>query len=145
MATGTRRRRKRGSGLKKAKSRTASASNSKRPDGSISSCIYDAVEKLVAGGNMTRTAAFRQLSKQTGRKEGTVAVNYYYAAKKRGATRRKPGRPKAVKGVRRTGSPSRIESVLASLTALIRAQESELSALRREGARFAELRRLIGA
>ena len=110
----------------------------------ISAAIYDAIEKLVAGGKMTRAAAFRQHAKATGRKEGTVAVNYYYAAKKRGgATTRKPGQPKGLAASRNGAASSRIESVLKSLAELIRAQEAEIASLRRDGQRFAELRRLI--
>ena len=38
---------------------------------------------------------------------------------------------------------SRIESVLKSLADLVRAQEAEIASLRRDGQRFAELRRLV--
>ena len=113
-----------------------------RPDGSISSGIYDTVEKLVADGKMSRAAAFRQVAKQSGRKEGTVAVNYYYAAKKRGAKLRKRVRRKVASG-RAVGAPSRVLTVLASLEQLIRAQAAELETLRRENGRFAEIRKLI--
>jgi hypothetical protein len=126
---------------------TAKAVNASKAGGSISATIYEAIETLMAGSKMTRAAAFRQHAKQTGRKEGTVAVNYYYAARKRGVTgrkRRRRGRPRAAVSARRNGRPSNIEALLKSLTELIRAQESELAALRRDGARFAEVRRLIG-
>lgn len=115
-----------------------------RPDGSISSGIFETVEKLIAGGAMSRAAAFRQVAKQSGRKEGTVAVNYYYAAKKRGTKLRK--RRKGAAAPRRVaGGSSRVLTVLASLEQLIRAQAAELDALRRENGRFAEIRRLIQA
>jgi hypothetical protein len=116
----------------------------KRPDGSISSGIYDTVEKLTADGKMTRTAAFRRIAKESGRKEGTVAVNYYYMARKRGAKLRRRGRPKTVASARRNGKPSKIGSALKSLTELIRAQETELAGLRRENERFAEIKKLMG-
>jgi hypothetical protein len=139
---------KRGAKMRpKAKSAPKSAAKgvkAAKSGGSISAAIYDAIEKLIAGGGMTRAAAFRQHAKATGRKEGTVAVNYYYAAKKRSAGKRGPGRPKMAVSARNGAGSSRIESVLKSLADLIRAQEAELSALRREGARFAELRRLLG-
>lgn len=56
----------------------------KRPDGSISAKIFTQIEQMTASGKMKRSEAFRQLAQKTGRKEGTVAVNYYYAAKKQG-------------------------------------------------------------
>jgi hypothetical protein len=126
------------------KKAAARAVKPSKPAGSVSAMIYDAIEKLIAGGKMTRAAAFRQHAKQTGRKEGTVAVNYYYAAKKRGTKLlKRRGRPKAVHGARRGGRSSSIESVLKSLADLIRTQESELRALRQEGERFAAIRRLF--
>lgn len=113
-----------------------------RPDGSISSGIFETVEKLIAGGAMSRAAAFRQVAKQTGRKEGTVAVNYYYAAKKRGTKLRKR-RTGAAAPRRGGGGSSRVQAALASLAQLIRAQSAELEALQRENARFAAIRKLI--
>ena len=78
--------------------------------------------------------------------EGTVAVNYYYAAKKRGGVaKRKPGRPKAVVVSRNDAGSSKIETVLKSLADLLRAQQAELESLRRDNERFAELRKLIAA
>ena len=112
----------------------------------ISATIFDAIQKLVAGGKMTRAAAFRQHAKATGRKEGTVAVNYYYAAKKRGGPQRRgPGRPKAIAASRNGAGSSRIESLLKSLTDLIRSQESVLASLRRDNERIAAIRRLVGS
>lgn len=73
-----------------AKPKSASRPQAKWPHGSISSGICDAVEKLVAGGKMNHAEAFRQLAKESGRKKGTVSVNYYYAAKRR----RMPGHPR---------------------------------------------------
>ena len=70
--------------VRRAKAKRAATSKAKRPDGSISAGIYDAVEKLVADGKMKRSEAFRQLAKESGRNANTVAVNYYYVAKKRG-------------------------------------------------------------
>jgi hypothetical protein len=73
----------------------------------------------------------------------TVAVNYYYAAKKWGAAKRRPGRPKGL-AVSRNGTGSRIDSVFRSITDLVRAQVAELDALRKENQRFAEIRKLAG-
>lgn len=114
-----------------------------KPDGSISATIYETVEKLVAANGLSRAAAFRQLAKQTGRKEGTVAVNYYYAAKKRGAKLRKR-RPasKAPAGARTAGQP-RVLSLLESLAELVRRQAAELDSLRRENGRFVEMQKLF--
>jgi hypothetical protein len=126
----------------RAKALTSTAAAAPKKAG-ISATIYDAIENLVAGGKMTRAAAFRQHAKATGRKEGTVAVNYYYAAKRRGTAKRRPGRPKGVVASR-NGTGARIDSVLRSITDLVRAQAAELDALRKENARFAEIRKLVG-
>ena len=128
----------------KAPKAPATSAKKSKPDGSISATIYETVERLIGKGGMSRAAAFRQIAKETGRKEGTVAVNYYYAAKKRGAKSRtrRPGR-KAAAG-RRAGGQTRVLALLDSLGQLIRQQAAELDALRRANERFAEIRRLIG-
>ena len=123
----------------------AKAVKAAKAGGSISAMTYDAIEKLVAAGKMTRAAAFRQHAKQTGRKEGTVAVNYYYAAKRRGMKPARRGRPKMAAGARNGAGSSRIESILKSLADLLRSQESELASLRRDNERFAELRKMLAS
>jgi hypothetical protein len=128
----------------RAKALTSTAAAAPKKAG-ISATIYDAIEKLMAGGKMKRAAAFRQHAKATGRKEGTVAVNYYYAAKKRGTAKRRPGRPKLAAAARNGAGSSRIESVLMSLADLLRSQEAELASLRRDNERFAALRRLMAS
>ena len=112
----------------------------------ISATIYDAIEKLMAGGRMKRSDALRQHAKATGRKEGTAAVNYYYAAKKRGGGRKRgPGRPRMAVA-RRTGggASSRLEAMLKALAELICTPESEIK-LRRQSERFAAIRKLPGS
>jgi hypothetical protein len=121
----------------------ATSAKKSRPDGSISATIFETVEKLVKGG-LSRAAAFRQIAKETGRKEGTVAVNYYYAAKKRGTKLRKRGPARKVSAGKSAGGPTRVLALLASLGQLIRAQAAELESLRSANQRFAEIRRLIG-
>jgi hypothetical protein len=132
-------------GTGKAAGKVVKAATTAPKKAGVSATIYDAIEKLMAGGKMKRAVAFRQLAKQTGRKEGTVAVNYYYAAKKRQAKPAKRGRAAAAAGTRRHATPSNIESMLKSLAELIRAQAAEIDALRREGERFAAIRRLVAS
>jgi hypothetical protein len=95
---------------------------------------------------MKRSEAFKQIAKEAGRNPNTVAVNYYYVAKKPGAkpAKRGPGRPRlvATRACNGAGS-SRIEVALRSLADLIRSQKDELASLRRDNQRFATLRRLI--
>ena len=50
--------------------------------GVIGEQIFEQVEKLVKGG-MSRTDAFKSISAESGRREGTVAANYYRVARKR--------------------------------------------------------------
>ena len=125
---------------------SAPTQGSKKADGSVSSTIFETVEKLVADGGMSRAAAFRQVAKQTGRKEGTVAVNYYYAAKKRGAKLRKRGSAAKTMGRPRATAQgtTRVQALLATLGQLINAQGVELEQLRRESQRFAALRQMLG-
>ena len=50
--------------------------------GVIGEQIFQQVEKLEKGG-MSRTDAFKKISADSGRREGTVAANYYRVARKR--------------------------------------------------------------
>lgn len=129
---------------KKVTKKAAKARPAQSPKGSISATIYETIEKLVANNGLSRAAAFRQLAKTSGRKEGTVSVNYYYAAKKRGAKLRKRRRAgKASAGAPTRGGQSRVESLLGTLEELLRQQAAELEVLRRENGRFVEVRRLV--
>ena len=59
--------------------------------GVIGEQIFAQVEKLVKGG-MSRTDAFKQISADSGRSEGTVAANYYRVARKRAGGSLRPRR-----------------------------------------------------
>jgi hypothetical protein len=67
--------------------------------GVIGEQIFEQVEKLVKGG-MNRTDAFKKISADSGRREGTVAANYYRVARKRAGGSLRPRRRRA--GARRT-------------------------------------------
>ena len=69
--------------------------------GVIGEQIFEQVEKLVNGG-MSRTDAFKKISADSGRREGTVAANYYRVARKRAGGSLRPRRRAA--GARRTTS-----------------------------------------
>ncbi len=105
--------------------------------------IFEQVEKLVEGQGMRRTDAFKKISADTGRREGTVAANYYRVARKKGATLQ----PRT----RRSGGSSdsvdaALERALASvkeLANLARAQEDELNALREQSAQLEKLRKML--
>ncbi|HET7172081.1 MAG TPA: hypothetical protein VFI18_10625 [Gaiellales bacterium] len=66
--------------------------------GVIGEQIFEQVEKLVNGG-MSRTDAFKKISADSGRREGTVAANYYRVARKRAGGSLRPRRRPA--GARR--------------------------------------------
>jgi hypothetical protein len=59
--------------------------------GVIGEQIFSQVEKLEKGG-MSRTDAFKQISADSGRREGTVAANYYRVARKRAGGSLRPRR-----------------------------------------------------
>jgi hypothetical protein len=65
--------------------------------GVIGEQIFQQVEKLEKGG-MSRTDAFKKISADSGRREGTVAANYYRVARKRAGG---PLRPRRRTGGRR--------------------------------------------
>ena len=113
--------------------------------GSIGKQIFEQVEQLTANG-MKKLPAFKQISESTGRAVGTVAANYYRIARKKGAPlrarRRGPGRPPGrLPGTAKASS--RIAAALEALVSAMKAQEEELTRLRRENARFAQVRRLL--
>ena len=115
------------------------------PRGGIAEGIFAEVERMTAGGTMTRSDAFERISDRTGRRAGTVAANYYRIARKRGtvATRAKrgPGQPA---GSHSTGSTAvilaRLESAVKDLGDLLRAQDAEINKLREQSAQFDKLR-----
>jgi hypothetical protein len=59
--------------------------------GVIGEQIFEQVETLVKGG-MSRTDAFKKISADSGRREGTVAANYYRVARKRAGGSLRPRR-----------------------------------------------------
>ena len=120
--------------------------------GGIAEGIFDEVERMTAGGAMTRSDAFETISTRTGRRAGTVAANYYRIARKRGTVapraKRGTGRP-AGAGTTAAGDAAaiiaRLESATKDLTDLLRAQEAELARLREQSAQFEKLREWMAA
>lgn len=98
--------------------------------GVIGEQIFEQVEKLVAGG-MSRTDAFKKISSDSGRREGTVAANYYRIARKRAGGSLRPRR-KA--GTRRAAATTRTRRATTSagstdIDALTRALVQNVQAL----------------
>lgn len=79
--------------------------------GVIGEQIFEQVEKLVNGG-MSRTDAFKKISADSGRREGTVAANYYRVARKRAGGSLRPRRRQA--GARRGATTTRTRRTAAS-------------------------------
>ena len=71
--------------------------------GVIGEQIFEQVEGLVKGG-MSRTDAFKKISADSGRREGTVAANYYRIARKRAGGSLRPRRKT---GTRRAAATTR--------------------------------------
>jgi hypothetical protein len=69
----------------------------------IGPAVYQRVNELVAEGK-TRTEAFAQVGQERGQQPGTVAANYYRAARSQGTT--KPRRARA-KTTRRASTSAR--------------------------------------
>jgi hypothetical protein len=72
-------------------------------DGSVSKEIFEQVEALTKQGNL-KTQAFAQIAADTGRNPGTVAANYYRAARSNVTTssrRRRKATPRASAPLRR--------------------------------------------
>ena len=73
--------------------------------GVICEQIFEQVEALAKGG-MSRTDAFKKISADSGRREGTVAANYYRVARKRAGgslrPRRRAGARRATETATRT-------------------------------------------
>jgi hypothetical protein len=93
--------------------------------GVIGEQIFQQVEKLVKGG-MTRTDAFKQISSESGRREGTVAANYYRVARKRAGGSL---RPRRARGRARTATAGVSASRRNRNVAARRAAEPDIDAL----------------
>jgi hypothetical protein len=78
--------------------------------GVIGEQIFEQVEGLVKGG-MSRTDAFKKISADSGRREGTVAANYYRIARKRAGGSLRPRRKS---GTRRAATTTRARRSTAS-------------------------------
>jgi hypothetical protein len=125
-----------------------------RRDGSIGRATFDAVNKLVADGSMTKQAAFAVYGKQTKTQPGTVSANYYRVARAEGTVSRKgrgttAARSSATDVVSakpaRRGHPaaSTGSGLDATLASLVSGMEELASALKQEQAETADLRRRL--
>ena len=126
----------------------ASAAGGGAPRGGVAEAIFAEVETMTAGGAMSKSDAFEDISRRTGRRAGTVAANYYRIARKRGValeprTRRgrPPGSGRATADVEAV--IAKLDEAVKDLARLVRRQESELAALRAQAAQFDELKKLI--
>jgi hypothetical protein len=101
--------------------------------GVIGQQIFDQVEKLVKGGAMTRSDAFKQISSETGRREGTVAANYYRVARQRAGGPLRPrrrGRARAAPSTRaRRTATTRAAGASGDVDALTRSLVENVQAL----------------
>ena len=124
--------------------------------GKIGNQIFEEVEAMVAREKITRSEAFKRISERTGRREGTVAANYYRIARQSGATlaprvRRGPGRPRGRRpATGTTAGGGDVSTALARLSAAfddlrtaVRNTEAENTRLRNENKNFEEIRRLM--
>ncbi|MFM8829303.1 MAG: hypothetical protein ACKOGE_08535 [Actinomycetota bacterium] len=116
--------------------------------GGVAEAIFAEVETMTAGGAMSKSDAFEDISRRTGRRSGTVAANYYRIARKRGVAlepRTRRGRPR---GSGRASADveaviAKLDEAVKDLAKLVRRQETELGALRAQAAQFDELKKLI--
>ena len=113
-------------------------SNERPTRGSVGNEIFDEVERLVASG-MNKSQAFKEISTNSGREEGTVAANYYRVARQRGVSLRPRRRRGEAPG---RGRATGTTDVSAALAKAVRRQDQELARLREEATGLAELRRL---
>ena len=87
-----------------------------QPGTTIGEQVFAAVEKLTAGGAMTRSAAFKQVAKERKSTAGTVSVNFYRIANQKGVKlRRRRARSGAASPGRPASSPGRIKALLDQL------------------------------
>ena len=125
--------------------------------GVIGEQIFEQVEELVKGG-MSRTDAFKKISADSGRREGTVAANYYRIARKRaggslrprrkaGTTRRAAATTRTRRAAATTGS-SDIDALTRSLVqnvqALAAAMNAQAAEVRDLKSRLERARSLLG-
>lgn len=125
--------------------------------GVIGEQIFEQVEGLVKGG-MSRTDAFKKISADSGRREGTVAANYYRIARKRaggslrprrkaGTTRRAAATSRTRRAAATTGS-SDIDALTRSLVqnvqALAAAMNAQAAEVRDLKSRLERARSLLG-
>lgn len=135
---------------RKAQAKAAKAQPKRRGrPGRVGNQIFDMVQSLIADHKATRTGAFKQIAEKTGRNPGTVAANYYRVARQRGVQlRQRRRRGSGVAAVSRAGgrasrAASHLTDLMQQLSDLIRQQGSEIERLRKENARFGEIRRLL--
>ena len=117
--------------------------------GVIGEQIFQQVEKLEKGG-MSRTDAFKKISADSGRREGTVAANYYRVARKRAggslrprrrtATRRTAASTSATRGRRAAAATTANGDVDALTRALVRNVQALAAAMNAQAAEVKELR-----
>jgi len=117
--------------------------------GVIGEQIFAQVEKLEKGG-MSRTDAFKKISADSGRREGTVAANYYRVARKRAggslrprrrtATRRTAASTSATRGRRAAAATTANGDVDALTRALVQNVQALAAAMNAQAAEVKELR-----
>jgi len=116
--------------------------------GRIGQQIFEQVQRMLSEEKLTASEAFRRISEETGRREGTVAANYCRIARMQGITRPRGGGAGRPRGRRAAGTGdvqtalARVSSALEELTAAVRRQETETARLRQENERLEEIRRL---
>jgi hypothetical protein len=120
--------------------------------GEVGEQIFDQVEQLVGDG-LSRTDAFKRISEESGRREGTVAANYYRVARKRAGGSLRPRASRSARSAgggrsRRRGGGSDIDQLAGAvvqsvqeLAAAVSAQAEEVKELR---ARLEGVRKLLG-
>ena len=100
--------------------------------GVIGEQIFEQVEQLETGG-MSRTDAFKKISSDSGRREGTVAANYYRVARKRAGgslrPRRRTGGRRAAGTATRTRRTAAATSGGGDIDALTRSLVQNVQAL----------------
>lgn len=117
--------------------------------GVIGEQIFQQVEKLEKGG-MSRTDAFKKISADSGRREGTVAANYYRVARKRAggslrprrrtATRRTAASTSATRGRRAAAATTTNGDVDALTRALVQNVQALAAAMNAQAAEVKDLR-----
>jgi hypothetical protein len=103
------------------------------------------VDRLTAAEGITKAEAFARIAAESGRRPGTVAAAYYRAARAAGMGRTRRRRAAAGAGDGAERLVSSLQKALGELAALASRQEQELSRLRAEAARYAEIRMLLEA